>query len=514
MGALKVSFENGTFVATCKFSERHKVKKAGFILSPFTKKWETKSLYIAARLAKHFDESVKNHIQPKTAQVKPWAGGIQVRHGQTLEPYQMEAVNFSLDRNNSYLALEQGLGKTPVAITILNSVLKRYFLLGRALIVVPPFLITNWVREIEAWGLNRYKFQVVREEKDLETLSLGASIYIVPDSLINRMQLVLFFSQFDALDVLIVDEAHRFNNDSKRSDALYNHFAPMAERRVWLSGTPMRSRPLELFKPLSNLAHNAIKFMDLHRFGARYCNGFLEQVTKTKKRFNMQGSSREDELSEKLKDFMLVKKFDDHIKIDTLERVIVLDGKITKRVWELEDAVLKRQPIEDLVGSSELGAISSYRKELVEIKLPVVAEWVENILFSTDESVIVFCIHTDMVFGLMDLLSPHEPVAIYGDVTAKTRDKIEENFKSGKSRLLIANIHTMVGLNLQVASYGVFAESAWTPADNAQAVARMKRRGQTKKVRVDHLVLADTLDEYVLRRCLEKSQTINKTVKG
>jgi len=512
VGALKVSFENGTYVCRCKFEERDIPRKAKFTYNPILHRWETQSLFIAARLAKHFDEPLKNSTITKSVEVKPWTGGISIRQGQTLEPYQLEAVKFALDRNNSYLALEQGLGKTPIAITIINSILKRWFLLGRAVVVVPPHLITNWVREIEAWGLQRFKFSIIRSEKDFETTHEGASIYIVPDTLLDKRATQIFFSKFDALDVLTVDEADRFNNDSKRTTALYDVLAPLAERKVWLSGTPMRSRPKELYPMISNLAHNVIGYQDIYRFGARYCNGFLEQVTKTKRRFNIEGSSREGELSQKLSQFMLVKKFDDHVDVDCFERVVVLDGKVTKKIWELEETVLKRTPIADLVGSKELGAIAAYRKELVDVKLPVACEWVETILKQTDESVIVFCIHQDMVFGLLNYFKDYFPVAIYGEVSTKDRDNIERAFMNGTHRLLIANVHTMVGLNLQRGSRGVFAESAWTPAANAQAVARMKRRGQTKKVLIDHLVLANTLDEYVLKRVLEKSKTIGRII--
>ncbi len=61
------------------------------------------------------------------------------------------------------------------------------------------------------------------------------------------------------------------------------------------------------------------------------------------------------------------------------------------------------------------------------------------------------------------------------------------------------------GLNLTEADYCILLDPWWNPATEAQAVDRVHRIGQTKKVMVYRLVAKDTIEEKVMALKARKS---------
>ena len=61
------------------------------------------------------------------------------------------------------------------------------------------------------------------------------------------------------------------------------------------------------------------------------------------------------------------------------------------------------------------------------------------------------------------------------------------------------------GLNLTEADYCILLDPWWNPATEAQAVDRVHRIGQTRKVMVYRLVAKDTIEEKVMALKARKS---------
>jgi SNF2 family DNA or RNA helicase len=69
------------------------------------------------------------------------------------------------------------------------------------------------------------------------------------------------------------------------------------------------------------------------------------------------------------------------------------------------------------------------------------------------------------------------------------------------------------GLNLQEANQVVFVDDLWTPADIEQAYSRAYRSGQTRPVRVRHLRVKGTIDEWLVAKLTYKGD-INREIIG
>ena len=74
---------------------------------------------------------------------------IPVPEGEQYLPYQLEAIEFALERPHTLIADEMGLGKTVEALGVLNAEPSA----RRILVVCPASLKLNWQREAERWLL-------------------------------------------------------------------------------------------------------------------------------------------------------------------------------------------------------------------------------------------------------------------------------------------------------------------------------------------------------------------------
>lgn len=527
MGDLKlitVSYFKNTFILKCSFnSEALQAKKANWFFDPINRHFMTTSKRIAARFREHFDDSAEKFFQSTTLQVSPWTGRIPVREGKELHQVQFDSAKFCLERNHSYLALEQRIGKTPTAITVLNTLDLELFCSSKTLLIVPPFLVSNWLREIQDWGTRGYTVALIDSGKlKGPLLANHFDILIVPDSIVINEDVQKIVSGFD-FDLLIVDEAHRMNNEeSQRTQFLYgeNGIVKKADKVVLLSGTPMRNRPIDLWPVLSNLAHDTIQYRSKSSYAFKYCDGRVETKEfykrgklQKKQTLNAQGSSNEEELQKRLQPFMKVEKYKDHFDISETETLVLLDANKNKTIFELTNDILSKKSLEELVGSSNLGDIATLRKTMSITKMPVARDYIQNALDNTDDKFLVFGFHVDLLEDLYECFKPSGAFLINGKTPMKVRAQIQKDFAEGKTRIGFANIFTMQGIDLSAANRNIFVESSWGPSDNDQAKFRVYGRKQKKSVFTEHLVLAGTLDEYIMRRVLEKKETINKIIR-
>jgi len=150
--------------------------------------------------------------------------------------YQVDAVNQGFDllrkHNGFFLADVVGLGKTVVAALIA----KKFFYTNgypshnsRTLIVVPPALRDNWQETLDQFGLHNFK------------IITNGSLHKIKDPTLY--------------DLIVVDEAHKFRNDTADAyDALQRlcksptrrqlpdgSFAP--KKVMLVSATPLNNRP-------------------------------------------------------------------------------------------------------------------------------------------------------------------------------------------------------------------------------------------------------------------------------
>ncbi len=482
----------------------------------------TLSAKVAARLIQYADESAKEQILNAFIQVKPWSGRIPYPKGLTPLPFQPSAANFALSRNRSYLALDPGLGKTIIAAMIANALADDNYHKRAFVFIVPTFLALNTQEELNKWLVS------TQLKRDLESCIYKSKanywvtrprILIVPDSVIadplgdheTLYHALDMITKRDGEATLFVDEAHRYKSiDAQRTHGLYRisqHF----KRVVFLSGTPMPNRPMELYAILSRFAPETIDFKSQRGFGMRYCapryNGFG---------YDFKGASNVQELFKSVRGtFMLRLRKRDVLKNlpPKTEELIFLAENLPAKITKVERAMLAKHSPQDLMRGKIFGSdvMSTYRHNLGLAKVPLALAFIKDLLDNSDEAVLVFGEHTEVIARLEKGLAKYKPLVITGKTPKEKRQGIVKTFQAtAKHRVFLGNKKACgVGFTLTKASRVIHVEPGWVPGDDDQASDRAHRIGQKDHVFVQNLVFKNSFDRTVIESNLRKRQSIN-----
>lgn len=500
------------FVFTCTFAERKIAVDAGCDWSKDERLWYTTDLAVAARLRDYASALVLRKNLPRLITISPWTLPLpRPPKGLAYKEHQIKAGLFSLGRNNSYLRLDPGLGKTIVATMI--ALAQR----GSILYITPPSLALNVESEFQLWA-PELKTSIVRAKKDVD---LSSDVLILPDSIVGRdevMELVAYFGATARRATIIVDEAHRFKNSrSGRSSGLFT-IAEHFDKQVYMTGTPLPNRPIELYSILSFAAPETIGFKNENRYAIRYCGAHYDKWG-----WNIKGASNMPELKRNVLaptgPFML-KMTKALLKLPPkTESVLVVGSKLRGKVAKLDRLAREEygDKIDELIATklaATIGrdsvAMPTYRRLLGIEKAPLVAAHVRPIL-SDGVAVLVFAQHLEVVDRLAELLAKWQPFIITGKTPMKKRKAQVDEFQRNPDRpLFIGNITAMgEGNTLTKATRVVIAEPDWVPGKNTQAGDRAHRIGQNRPVHVEYVVYKNSLDKVVIETLLKKRQAIS-----
>lgn len=448
-----------------------------------------------------------------TAPIAESAIEVPAPAGKQYLPYQLAGVQFAAARMSTLIADEMGLGKTIQAIGTINALA-----LKRVLVVCPSSLRLNWRRELSAWLFDRtLKVGIVNRD----SYPVGANIVVINYDVLGRHHDELRARQWD---IVIYDEAHYLKNPAAartrealgfedRRDPRKNIKGIPARRRLYLTGTPILNRPVELW-PILHAARPDL-FPDFFPFAKRYCNG-----TKNRYGWNFQGASNLDELSRRLRESIMIRR----LKADVLSElppkrrsIVLLSENGFASIIDREQQILgaaglsldNPDSIAALTPSSAAFAeLSRVRHELAVAKVPHVVDHCKEVLESVDK-LVIFAHHRDVIAGIAAGLADFNAVTLTGEDSIQARDNAVTKFQTGNARVFIGSIAAAgVGLTLTAASNAVMAELAWNPASVNQAEDRLHRIGQRDSVSITHLLVDGSVDARMAELIVAKQEVI------
>ena len=402
-----------------------------------------------------------------------------------LYSFQQRALAWLKTRDKAFLALDQGLGKTCVS---LNDAM------GKVLVVCPASLKLNWAKEVKLWRPELTSHVIRKVADDIDTT---ADVIIVNYDILHKV-----VSRLPKPDTLILDECHYCKTPTTTRTKTSIALIKKVKRVRLLSGTPVLNRPIEIF-PLVK-AIDAVK-MDWKTFAYRYCAAWNTPWGT----FDTSGYSNLEELYEKLSNVMFRLKKETALPELPRKtyRVVELDVDLDVREKKLLKTDIEKS---DHVVSFE--AISDILKLNAQRKLPMAIQFIKDALY-TEEKIVIFAWHTQIIQELTEALKEYDPQVITGSTSLTKRDEAVVNFQSGSSRVFIGNIKAAgTGLTLTAASRVVFVETTWSPGDIEQAADRCHRIGQTEHVQVDILVAHKSIDAQQLHTVIDKMNVISKLV--
>ncbi len=420
-----------------------------------------------------------------------------------LFPYQIKGVEWLKTKKLALLADEMGLGKSAQAISAADQINA-----NRILVLCPAVARNNWLREFKKFSTVQRDFSLVfsKSHKSNFSDSIGISYDLASHFGAG------YFGQFD---LLILDEAHYLKSiTTKRTRSVFGKAGYVRQaKRIWaLTGTPAPNHAGELWPLLYTFGFVAETY---DRFVETYCTyldtSFGRQITGTRSDNTPKLKAILDKVmlrrktSEVLKD--LPKLFITDLAIDPEENKFDIDFMQDPR-FERERRILEDtfghldmtsdaafQALEGLAGS--LATIRRY----VGLKKagPAATLVIDELENNAYDKIVIFAIHTHVVSELEEKLKAFNPVTLTGSTPPDERQiNIDEFQTNPKCRVFIGNIHAAgTAITLTASNQVLFVEQDWVPGNNAQALKRCHRIGQTKPVFVRIAGLAGSFDEQV-----------------
>ncbi len=303
-------------------------------------------------------------------------------------------------------------------------------------------------------------------------------------------------------------------NSRARRSKLTKLLAKNIKSNILLSGTPLLSRPNELFNGLAMMDANV--WNNYYMYATKYCAAFNDRFG-----WNDKGASNMEELQGRISRYFLRRTKAQVLKELPEKRFINIPVKLSDQMRQ-EYNMAENDFIDylyDVQGKDEEGVEKSMRAEgLVKLgylrqittrgKKQESEDLIRDIVDS-GEKVVVFSCYNEPLEQLHNIFK-NESVLLIGSVDAKERQSIVEDFQlNPNKKIFFGGIKSAgIGITLTAATNVVFLDYSFLPSDHAQAIDRIHRIGSTSEsIAIYQLYVNNTIDN-VIRELLVKKQDI------
>ena len=430
-----------------------------------------------------------------------------------LRPYQAEGVRWMARLAGlgmgGILADDMGLGKTLQMLTFIERQG------GRALVVCPSSLVSNWAAEAARWvpGVEVTR-QVGPDRGEVPETGL-----IITSYAILRIDAAKF--QAGEFDIVVLDEAQEIKNPEAKVTKAAHRLR--ARHRFALSGTPVENSYQDLW--------SIMQFALPGYLGPR--KAFLERFEKPLRKGEDPALARR--LARKLKPVVL-RRLKTEVAADLPDRIEqVRYCDLAPRQQTIYRQLLQQSRSEiDAAGDGSkrmiaLTALLRLRQACCDLRLlpglkipdedaGVKLSELESLLAEAvagGHRVLVFSQFVQLLQGVVPLLVENQWDYCYLDGSTRKRAEVVERFQEGSAPVFLISLKAGgVGLNLTGADTVIHLDPWWNPAVEAQATDRAHRIGQKKVVTSYKLITRGTVEEKILALQEEKKTMMEAALHG
>ncbi len=485
--------------------------------------------------------------------------GPFIRMDEENDKHQIEGVEWMLKRRingtGGILADEMGVGKTIQAVLYiaLRHLICRDLLLnpGISVIVVPNRVINHWIDNFEWIKKNvDIPYNVLTSEKKYsvkwdgknrikEAVVINPELPLEPRLLIvGNGFLAKFVENFKEIhfDTLIVDESHEASNPE--SNMFQNLYRINAKHVFCLTGTPIENRRLDFVTQIQLIDDEVCEYFEEYPenreeqdqwYGELVAEYMLrrtkEDVYKNMPKLTplpilLKSSRIQKRLTEIIKNNIVKPKSKNKKRTRKDDNEIELCNNeffVMTSLLQVADSPLllnqnKYNEIEHLLTEEEIEDIKKNSPkvekflEIVKKKFRVL----DDVIYNPDEHrpIMVVSKFNRQLDMLADSVREiNLPVLkLYNLQNSEILNQGITDFGQGKYAIVLINLKMATGINLQRADMGILFEPWWNPQAEAQAEARIYRRGQERDVTIIRFIMKDTNEEKKVIPCQDKKK--------
>ncbi len=380
-----------------------------------------------------------------------------------LRRYQQFGTQYIVHQKRVLLGDDMGLGKTIQVLAAMCHLAaqgkKRFF------VVAPNSVLINWEREVRKHTqLNPIVVHGFDRDDELAQWRREGGVAITTYTTLGRL-----LEGIDAVDLLAVDEAHSVKNPSAQRTQSVKRLCALADYTVFMSGTALENRLEELHTLVTTVQPNI----------GPEVSALLKQARPVPAEVRTQLApvylrrTQADVLTE-LPD------------LTEIDEVIPLESADLEAYRASPDNLMHRR-LAATVGAGNLQSAKFDRlKELLD-------GYKED-----GRKVAVFSFFRQVLDDVST--SVGGCAQIHGAISAEERQLVLDRFAAQEGFAVIAlQIEAGgVGINLQCAQVVILMEPQFKPSTERQAIARVRRMGQTRKVNAHRLIAKGTVDEALV----------------
>jgi len=407
-------------------------------------------------------------------------------------------------RLNGILADDMGLGKTLQAISVLTDLSPD----SKSLIICPKTLLFNWGAEIEKFNPN-LKYMIYEGPKDFRTSVLKTvpvQIILCSYSLIQND-----LDEFSKIgfDYIILDEAqHIKNHRTLRAKAIK---VLRARHKLAMTGTPLENSITELwsifdflmpgylphlkrFIEMSNDAHSIQQYISPFILRRKKQEVLIELPDKQEQTVYCQMTEEQEKYYISVLNSMKNEKTSALKDITTAEDAPIIPS--TSNFITLLAALTRLRQICDHPGLIDEKLL---READMSGKLETLKELLTDALQS-GRKILIFSQYINMLKVIERTIKKYNVQYEYMDGSTKDRKKCINHFNENeKVRIFLISLKTGgESINLTAADTVILVDPWWNPMISNQAIDRVYRMGQTKKVFVYKLITKGSVEEKIM----------------
>ena len=469
------------------------------------------------------------------------------------ENFQLDAIRKGISQTRLAYFLSMGLGKTFLTITVLNQLFQDGDI-DAVVIVAPPSGIYNWKRELLKFGNFLQEDNIMISGANHNRNPLNLELFNIKVIIMTyRHYLTLSddwyksvrgksskaytkpcipWNKYGTKRAIILDESHSIKNSKTRQSKVIHMHKNYFEYRYILTGTPTPNNFTEIYSQMN--------FLDTRIISKSYWE-WVKEIADLGNRFSSYAINyiypeKQEEYEKIFSPWIIRHMAKDVIDLPELyiKPIYCSMSDVQKRIYQslVNDTIYVMQEKEGRIIPTKLrekfpyismacenplllrdrlsndDLVSKFNFERDHGKIEICDDLVNQYL-DDNQKVTIFDFHPLTLDLLAEHYKKYNPIVIHGQSAHdNNRDDLVELFKtSNKHNMLIASFRVLAtAINLVECNRIIYFSRDYSYLNWSQSIKRFHRIGQDDQVIINPLVFENSLDEYIEKVIITKSE--------